>query len=190
MLELTLVEKSMLFARGFKAWRRIESMAKRLYMAIALRVFGAAFDAVSSISAECERELADWEEGRRFALGVEPKGPCITLEKKGRRIRMIGTGLKDPHLSILFKNLDSAVMVFTTYMGVVQATVENRALIKGDNGRAMEVIRILDIIMIYLLPGFILKKNFRTVPGFTRSQYLVMLRIYAALIPALVRTFF
>jgi hypothetical protein len=92
-------------------------------------------------------------------------------------------------VSILFKNLDSAMMVYTTYMGVTQASAENRALIKGDNARAMEVIRILDIIMTYLLPGIVLKKNFRRAPKLTYSQYIIMLRIYAALTPAIVKTF-
>ncbi|MGC8492258.1 MAG: hypothetical protein ACP5SH_11025 [Syntrophobacteraceae bacterium] len=189
MLELSLLEKGMLWVRGGALWRAIESKAKRAYLAVALRVFGAAFEAVTRNSVECKKELADWEEGRRFALGVEPSGPYVTLEKKGSVIRMIGTGLEEPHLSILFKDLDSAMMVFTTCMGVVQATAENRALIRGDNARAMEVIRVLDIIMTYLLPGFVLKKNFRRAPRFGPLQYLVMLRIYAALFPALVRTF-
>jgi hypothetical protein len=190
MLELTHFEKTMLLARKFRVWRKIESKAKRVYLAIALRTFGAAFEAVTSLCKECQNELSDWEEGRRFALGVEPSGPYITLEKRGKKIRMIGTGLKDPALSIVFKNLDSAMMVYTTYMGVVQATAENRAVIRGDNGKAMEVIRILDIIMTYLLPGFILKKNFRTAPVLSGSQYLVMLRIYASLTPSIVKTFF
>lgn len=189
MLELSLLERGMLLVRGFSPWRTIESKAKRAYLAVALRVFGAAFEAVALNCGECQIELADWEEGRRFALGVEPSGPYVTLEKKGSVIRMIGTGLKAPHLSILFKDLDSAVMVFTTCMGVVQATAENRALIRGDNARAMEVIRVLDIIMTYLLPGFVLKKNFRSPPRFGPLQYLVMLRIYASLLPSLVRTF-
>jgi hypothetical protein len=175
--------------RGIPGYQRFESIAKGAYVAIALRIFGAAFDAVTSISRECTKELSDWEEGRRVAMGVLPHGPYITLEKKGPIVKMIGTGLKDPHVSILFKNLDSAMMVFTTYMGVAQATYENRALIKGDNGKAMEVIRLLDIIMTYLLPGIILKKNFRRAPKFSIPQYVVMLRIYAALVPAIVKTF-
>ncbi|MGC9196158.1 MAG: hypothetical protein ACP5IL_11995 [Syntrophobacteraceae bacterium] len=190
MLELTHFEKTMIFARKFGVWRKSESKAKRVYLAIALRTFGAAFEAVTSLCRECDSELAPWEEGRRFALGVEPSGPYITLEKKGGKIRMIGTGLKDPVLSIVFKNLDSAMMVYTTYMGVVQATAENRAVIRGDNGKAMEVIRILDIVMIYLLPGFILKKNFRTAPTLSVTQYLVKLRVYASLIPFIVKTLF
>ncbi len=190
MLELTRFEKTMISARKFPVWRRMETKAKRVYLAMALRTFGAAFEAVTASSKECENELSQWEEGRRFALGVEPSGPYITLEKKGRKIRMIGTGLKEPVLSIVFKNLDSAMMVYTTYMGVVQATAENRAVIRGDNGKAMEVIRVLEIIMTYLLPGFILRKNFRTAPTLSAPQYLVMLRIYVSLVPSLVKTFF
>ncbi len=189
MLELNALEKKMSQDSSIPGYQTLERFMKYTYVAISLRVFGAAFDAVTSTSPECRKELSDWEEGRRVALGVLPFGPHVTLEKKNGVVKMIGTGLKDPHVSILFKNLDSAMMVYTTYMGVVQASGENRALIKGDNGKAMEVLRILDIIMIYLLPRIVLNKNFRRPPKFGFSQYVTMMLIYAKLGPALVKTF-
>lgn len=189
MLELGITARAMLRVRRIPGYIRWETFAKRVYLRVALRVFGAAFRAVTAHAWECRRELADWEEGRRIALGTLPQGPCITLEKQGHVIRMIGTGLREPHVSLLFKNLDSAVMVFTTIMGVSQAACENRVLIKGDNAMAMECLRILDIIMIYLLPRFILNRNFRTRPQFRPRQYLTMVWIYAALLPALAGTF-
>jgi hypothetical protein len=189
MLELNLIEKTMTRVRGIPGWQPAETFLKGAYVAVALRIFGAAFEAVTANSPECRKELSDWEEGRRVALGVLPKGPYITLEKKGPTVRMISTGLKNPDVSVLFKNIDSAMMVYTTYMGVVQASCEGRALIKGDNGKAMETIRILDLIMTYLLPGVILKRNFRRAPKLNYSQYIIMLRIYASFLPALAKTF-
>jgi hypothetical protein len=190
MLELNAIEKTMAKVRGIPGYHRLETFLKGAYIAMTLRVFGAAFDAVTAHSPECRKELADWEEGRRVALGVLPKGPHITLEKQGHVVRMIGTGLIDPHVAILFKNLDSAMMVYTTYMGVTQALCENRVLIRGDNSMAMETNRILDIIMTYLLPRFVLNHNFRRPPKFAPQQYVTMLIIYASFMPALVRTFF
>lgn len=190
MLELNAIEKTMTKVRGIPGYQRLETFSKWAYVAVALRVFGAGFEAVSANSPECRKELSDWEEGRRVALGVLPRGPHITLEKQGHMVRMIGTGLKDPHVSILFKNLDSAMMVYTTYMGVTQAAAENRALIKGDNAKAMETLRMLDIIMTYLLPRIILNRNFRRPPRFAPGQYVTMSIIYASFLPALVRTFF
>lgn len=189
MLELNPIEKTMTKVRGIPGYQRFETVAKGAYIAIALRVFGGAFEAVTANSPECRRELSDWEDGRRVALGVLPHGPYVTMEKQGHIIRMIGTGLKDPHVSILFKNLDSAMMVYSTYMGVSQASYENRALIKGDNAKAMEVLRILDIVMTYLLPRIILNRNFRRPPKFAPQQYVTMLKVYASFVPALAKTF-
>jgi len=189
MLELNAIETAMTKVRGISGYQRLETFTKGAYIAVALRIFGAAFEAVTAHSLECRKELSDWEEGRRVALGVLPYGPHVTLEKQGHVVRMIGTGLIDPHVAILFKNLDSAMMVYSTYMGVTQAINENRVLIRGDNSKAMELNRILDIIMTYLLPRVVLNRNFRRPPRFAPQQYVTMLIIYASFMPALIRTF-
>ncbi len=133
-------------------------------------------------------ELADWEEGRRFALGALPDGPNLTLDKRGGLIRSVGLGLNEPDVSLLFKNLDAAMLVFTTYMGTVQAAAEDRVLIRGDNSMALEAVRVLDQVEFYLLPGIILKKNFRRVPRFTSDRYLRKVLVYVLLVPNVLRT--
>jgi hypothetical protein len=92
MLDLNILEKVMTKVRAVPGYQTVESWGKYAYVAVALRIFGAAFEAVTAVSPECRKELSDWEEGRRFALGVEPRGPFVTLEKQGHKIRMIGTG--------------------------------------------------------------------------------------------------
>jgi len=152
-----------------------------------LLALGMTFELTSDLVPEMATELAGWEEGRRVGIGVLPNGPHITIQKRGARLEYLGSGLADPHVSILFKNLDSGVLVFTGQIGAHHAVAENRVIVRGANHQAMEATRAMAIVQTYLFPGLILKKTFKRPPSLTRAQLLAKGRVYAALVPALVR---
>ena len=183
-----MINKNISLIKDAPGYCALESGAKKAYIDVVLRLLGPAFEVVTDLVPECADELAYWEDGRRFALGVLPEGPAITLEKRDGKIRYLGTGLQNPKVSLLFKNLDCAMMCFTTYMGTVQAAAENRVLISGDNGMAMEAVRILDLVETYLFPQIILNMNFRRPPRLDISQRITKARVYAGVVPAVIRS--
>jgi hypothetical protein len=68
-----------------------------------LTVIGVAFEEVSKRAPDLKREIIAWNDGRRCALGVLPRGPFITLEKREDRIYYLGKRKVDPHMTFLFK---------------------------------------------------------------------------------------
>ncbi len=166
----------------------VEKGLKTAYANIALRVLGPAFEVVSAISPECRSELRSWPEGIRISIGVLPAGPTMTVAKQGERLVYLGTGDKRADVTILFKNLDSAMLVLTLYMGTIQAYNEGRIFARGDNTMSVATVRILDQVEAYLVPSFLLGKNFFRRPhplGF--RQHLIRLKAYALLIPAILK---
>ncbi len=164
----------------------LAKQAKILTSQVSLLALGATFELTSRYVDEMKKEIADWEEGRRVAIGVLPNGPTITILKKGDRIECLGLGSKDPVLSILFKNLDSAVMIFTGQLGAPWAVAENRVIIQGDNAQAMQVTRAMSIVQTYLFPGLILDKTFKRPPKLTPMQLATKAKIMALLTPGLI----
>ncbi len=181
----TVLENSLTQLRKIPLFAQIQSRSKRELVDFILTVIGVAFEEVSKRAPELQQEISEWNEGRRCGLGVLPKGPHITLEKRGKRIYFLGKEAMNPDVSFLFKNLDAAVLVLTAQMSAHQAMAECRILLDGQISYGMEMNRALAIVEIYLFPEFVLKQILKHVPPMNVSQLIAKGRIYAALGPAL-----
>ena len=142
----------------------IGSQSRKALCRVSLLGLGAAFELVSRYVPEMGEIIAGWEEGRRIGIGILPTGPSITLEKRGKRIRYMGSGLADPKVSLLFKNFSAGVLLFTGQIGAAQAVAENRVCVHGNNHEAMEVTHALAVVQTYLFPGIIIRNTFKRPP--------------------------
>lgn len=163
--------------RGLSATYKL----KKSVVSTSLLALATAFEIVSKYSPELKAELADWEDGRTFSLGVLPDGPAVTLKKVGDKIRYIGKGVKDPHLAIYFKNLDCALLPLTGQMGAHIASAQHRAILHGNVAEAMQINRAMAIVQNYLMPGIVLKKICKRPPKFTGKQLALKARVMAML---------
>jgi len=161
---------------------------KRRIARIALLALGVAFEYLSRHCAGVRKEIAGWEEGRVFSIGILQDGPAITLKKENGVIRYLGQGLKQPELTVYFKNIDSALMVFVGMIGAHTATVQHRTIVHGDIGMAMEILRAMSVVQLYLYPGFVLKNTYRRPPTYSFGELMLkawfMLRLGPGLIAA------
>lgn len=143
---------------------KLSTGAKRTIAHTSLLALAGGFDLTSRYVPEMQAELSRWNDGRRVGLGVIPDGPAVTLALEGGRMRCAGAGLVEPDVSLLFKNLDSALLIFTGQLGAAQAAAENRVCVHGDNALAMQVTRAMAIVQTYLFPEAMLRKTFKRVP--------------------------
>ena len=160
---------------------------KRALCKGALLGLAAVFELASEHVPQMRNEIASWEEGRRVTIGVLPSGPHITIEKSGDRIRYRGPNPEDVSVSILFKNLDSAILLFTGLLGAPWAVAENRVCVHGSNTEAIQVTRAMAIVQTYLFPGPILKKTFKRPPELSVKQLANKARIIGLLTPRMIR---
>lgn len=154
---------------------------KKTVVETSLQALAAAFEIVSQSAPEMKAELADWEDGRVFSLGVLPNGPAVSLQKKGSEIRYLGKGYHNPQLKILFKNLDSAILPFTGQIGSHIAFVQRRAILHGNVGEAMQISRAMAIVQSYLMPGLVFSKIFKRPPKLTPAQLFLKARVMVTL---------
>ncbi len=182
-----IIQKGLAQLRGIPFYPVIQSRSKYELMDMTLTVIGVAFEEVSKRAPDLKREISVWNDGRRCSLGVLPTGPYITLEKREDRIHYLGKRKIDPHMTFLFKNLDSAVLVLTAQMSSHQALAESRILLDGQVSYGMELNRALAIVETYLFPQFILNKIFKRPPTLNAYQLVTKGIIYAAMGPALLK---
>lgn len=154
---------------------------KRSVVSTSLLALGAAFEMVSQSSPEMQAELADWDEGMSFSMGVLNDGPAITMKKEGGVLKFVGKGLRNPSISIFFKNIDSAVLALTGQIGAHTAFIQQRAILHGGIHQAMKANRVLDMVQAYLLPGFVLNKVAKKPLNLTGAQLMLKLKVMALL---------
>jgi hypothetical protein len=179
--------KILISIRSLSFYPELMTRVKYMTIDVAFMFLGPIFEVVSDKVPEMKKEIEDWEDGRKFAIGVLPKGPAITLEKKGSRIWYLGKGFHSPEISMLFKNLDAALPVFLGMKGSFQAFAENGVIVDGNLAHTMEVNRAVNIVNSYLFPGFVLKKILKRPPRMDLAQYITKARVYAGIVPAFIK---
>jgi hypothetical protein len=168
---------------------RLSYEAKKMVVASSLRALGVMFELVSEHSPELAAELADWEDGRVVGLGVLPHGPAISLLKQREGIRFLGPGLRSPTIGILFKNMDSAVMIFGGQIGAHMGSIEHRVIVHGNVVHAMQAVRAMNIVQKFLMPTLLLNRTTKRPVHLSRSELRTKARVLAGLVPRLVTTF-
>ncbi|HPG65774.1 MAG TPA: hypothetical protein PLO37_02925 [Candidatus Hydrogenedentes bacterium] len=162
---------------------------KRLVVRMVLLALGTAFEQVSKRVRELGDEIARWEDGRTFAVGVLPDGPTIALRKEGSRIRYLGEGDHGAPLRILFKNLEAALPLLLGRAGSHVAFARHSAVVQGNVAEAAEANRAMVIVQQYLFPEFILRKILKRRPTPTGRQRWIKIQILAGLFPAMALTY-
>jgi len=168
----------------------IQSKAKSMLVDTMMLFLGSAFEVASRYVPELKAEMADWNDGRRFALGVMPDGPSITLEKRGDLVKFMGPGVHEPHVAFFFKNLDAAVPVFVGLNSTHNGFAQGKIMIQGNLAYAMEVNRAMTLVLANLFPIFAFKHLFKAPPKLGLSGLVNKAKVYLTLVPQAVTNLF
>jgi hypothetical protein len=131
------------------------SILKRTYLRINLWFMGRAIQAASRVDDQVRREFQGLPENFTFALGVMPNGPYMVVRKEDRdRARYAGGRIEaqSVDLTLAFKHLEAGILTFTFRENTPVATARDRLVVDGEVAYACSVVRVLDIVQVYLLP--------------------------------------
>jgi aldehyde:ferredoxin oxidoreductase len=155
---------------------------KKDYVAVMMWFMGRAIQAAAAVDRAVEKEFAGLPDGFVFALSVMPNGPHMIIGKDKRgfaRYRGWDPEGKKIDLDMKIKNIEAALLIFTFQESTALATTRDRLVVDGDVAHACAVVRILDIVEVYLLPKIIAKLAVKRYPGWPfRRKYLGRVLIY------------
>ncbi|MGA3206326.1 MAG: hypothetical protein ABSE05_00705 [Syntrophales bacterium] len=155
---------------------------KRDYVAIMMWFMGRAIQAASAVDSAVKKEFVDMPDSFTFALSVMPNGPHMIVEKDKRglaRYRGWNSEGKKIDLDMKIKNIEAAMLIFTFQESTALATARDRLVVDGEVAHACAIVRILDIVEVYLLPKIIAKLAVKRYPGWSfRRKYLGRVLIY------------
>jgi hypothetical protein len=130
---------------------------KKAYVAVFLWFTGRAIQAAAKVDKEVKKEFDALPDEFIFALGCLPDGPWMVVGKEKGRVKYFGGNLnvRPVQLRLVIKNIDAAFLILSFQESTTLATSRNRLMTDGEVPQALSVIRILDIVEVYLLPKII-----------------------------------
>ena len=140
---------------------------KRIYLSIMLWFVGRAIQAAARVDRGVRETFAAIPDGFTFALIVAPDGPAMVVGKdKAGKVRYLGanSGQRYIDLKLTIKNIDAAILLFTFQESTVTAVARNRLIVDGEVPSACAVVRILDMVEVFLLPKLIATLAVRRYP--------------------------
>ncbi len=128
---------------------------KQLYLSMMLWFMGRAIQAAARVDREVRKAFDTIPDGFTFALTVAPDGPAMVVGKdKAGKVRYLGANPKARYidLKLTVKNIEAAILLFTFQEATVTAAARDRLIVDGEFPAACTVVRILDMVEVFLLP--------------------------------------
>ena len=147
---------------------------KRLYLKLMLWFFGRAVQAAARADEGVKAEFAAMPKNYTFCLGAFPTGPYMLVGKDEKgRVKYLGSSLKNKNIDLLmiFKSLHHLFMTFTFQESTPVANARDRLFVNGDIPQACAVVRIMDMIQVFLLPKFLAKLAIKRYPVWSFNRH-------------------
>jgi hypothetical protein len=159
---------------------------KEAYVALMLWFVGRSIEAAFRVDEAVKAEFDNLPPGFTFSLGVMPQGPTMVVGKDDQgRVKYRGWNQERQKidLQMKIKNLEGAILMFTFQESTAVATARNRLIVDGEVPAACAIVRVLDIVEVYLLPKFIAKLAVKRYPDWLFGEKIWnRIRIYAGAI--------
>ncbi|MBC2709962.1 MAG: aldehyde ferredoxin oxidoreductase family protein [Desulfosarcina sp.] len=140
---------------------------KWVYLSIMLWFVGRAIQAGARVDREVRKAFDTIPDGFTFALTVAPDGPAMVVGKdKAGKVRYLGANPRQRYidLKLTIKNIEAAILLFTFQESTVMAVARDRLIVDGDIPAACTVVRILDMVEVFLLPKLLASLAVRRYP--------------------------
>jgi len=162
-----------------------QKIIKKIYIFIMLFIVGRAIEAAAKVDRTVKDIFNGLPDGFTFYLGVNPGGPYMVVGKeKDGTVKYLGWKLygKKISLAMRIKNVESAIKVFTFQESTALAYNYDRFIVEGDLPRALAIVRVLDIVEVYLLPKIIARLAVKRYPHWSEMSPMIKhtgrIRIY------------
>jgi len=157
---------------------------KKIYLSIMLFFVGRAFQSAYRVDRTVRKEFDSLPENFSFIMKIHPAGPGILMQRNNKgKLKYMGRSAKPADVNIIFRNIESAIKVFTFQSSAYVSYAQNGISVSGDLACTMSIMRSLSLVEDYLLPWIITRKIFKrstATPFFTK--HINRVRIYTGIL--------
>lgn len=128
---------------------------QRAYVKLMMDVIGRGLVMASQVDQEIQAEVAKFPDNFIFSMNVFPNGPAFIAQvTSDKRLKLLDQYDKKPDLTITFKHLAHAYLVFSFQESTAQAFANDRMIADGDLAYAIRLVRCLNKMEALILPKF------------------------------------
>ena len=130
--------------------------AQKAYVTTMMKIVGGGLAAASRVDADVQRNLAAFPAGYQICMTVFPVGPSFFLRMQENGIAtVIDEPTGKPDLTIRFKHMTHAFLVFSFQEGTAQAFANDRMVADGNVSHSIRLVRCLNRMETLILPKLI-----------------------------------
>lgn len=139
------------------------------YVQFMMRFICQSLVASTQVDAELKKEVSQFPVGFVLCMNIFPCGPEFYLKTNASsEFEQVKPTLA--HLTITFKHIHHAFLVFSFQESTVQAFANDRMVATGDLSYAVRTVRCLNRMQTLILPKFIAQKILKDYPAQLTSQ--------------------
>lgn len=138
---------------------------QRAYVAIMMDIVARGLVIGSQVDSIIQREVSGYPAGMIISMQVFPQGSAffVQVTEQGHFIRLPNTTAR-ADLTVRFKHLYHAFLVFAFLEGTAQAFANDRMVIDGDLSAAIRLVRCLNRMEALILPQFVAQRAVKSYP--------------------------
>ena len=133
--------------------KSVKPALEQAYVKLMMDVIGRGLVMASQVDEEVKQEVAKFPVGFVLSMNVFPHGPAfIAKVTPDHQLELLHSVENKPDLTITFKHLSHAFLVFSFQESTAQAFAHDRMIADGDVGYAIRLVRCLNKMEALILP--------------------------------------
>ncbi len=148
------------------ATKSVKPALQQAYVKLMMDVIGRGLVMASQVDEEIKKEVAQFPANFSLSMRVFPHGPAfiarVTEEKQLELVKSMDTA---PDLTITFKHLHHAFLVFSFQESTSQAFAHDRMIADGDISYAIRLVRCLNKMEALILPKMVAQLAVKEYPS-------------------------
>jgi len=126
------------------------------YVKLMMDVIGRGLVMASQVDEEVKQEVAKFPANFVLSMNVFPNGPAFIAQiTEDHQLKLLSQVEKKPDLTITFKHLHHAFLVFSFQESTAQAFANDRMIADGDLSYAIRLVRCLNKMESLILPKLV-----------------------------------
>jgi len=126
------------------------------YVKLMMDVIGRGLVMASQVDDEIQQEVSKFPVGFCLSMKVFPHGPAFIAKVTAQRhLELVQAATQKPDLTITFKHLHHAFLVFSFQESTAQAFANDRMVADGDVSNAIRLVRCLNKMEALILPKLV-----------------------------------
>ncbi len=134
----------------------VKPALQQAYVRLMMDIIGRGLVMASQVDHEIQQEVAKFPEGFVLSMTVYSHGPAFVAQVTAeRQLKLLNDFNGKPDLTIMFKHLSHAFLVFSVQESTAQSFANDRMVADGDVSYAIRLVRCLNKMESLILPKLV-----------------------------------